>query len=341
MLISFCVVAYNEEDHLPSLFADICSQTYPHSLIEIVLVNSMSTDETRKLMENFKKENKDFKDVVIVDNPKKKQAPGWNIAISASSGDVIIRIDAHTFIPKDFVQKNVECIKSGENISGGRRPNVIDGDTPWRQTLLLAESSMFGSSIAPYRRNTEKSYVKSMFHAAYKREVFKEVGGFNEILGRTEDNEIHYRIRKAGYKLCFNPNIVSYQYTRNSLKRMIKQKYLNGYWIGLTVGVCPQCLCFYHFIPCAFIIGIIVTSLLSTFGFSQLAFLMWSIYWVVAILMASISVIKDNFNLTSIALPVLFFILHISYGLGTLIGIINMPFWRYKNKNYKIPKVIK
>lgn len=341
MLVSFCVVAYNEEDHLPSLFDDICSQTYPHSLMEIVLVNSMSTDGTRKLMENFREENKDFMDVVVIDNHKKKQAPGWNTAISASSGDVIIRIDAHTSIPKDFVQKNVECIKSGEKVSGGQRPNIIDGDTPWRQTLLLAESSMFGSSVAPYRRSTGKSYVKSMFHAAYKREVFEKVGGFNEILGRTEDNEIHYRIRKAGYKLCFNPNIVSYQYTRNSLKKMIKQKYLNGYWIGLTVGVCPKCLCLYHFIPFAFILGIIVTSVLVGYGFLQLATLMWSVYWLLAVFMTVISVRNQNFNLTSILLPVLFFILHISYGIGTLIGLINMPFWRHKNKDYKIPKVIK
>ncbi|EGL38408.1 hypothetical protein HMPREF9126_0168 [Parvimonas sp. oral taxon 110 str. F0139] len=90
--------------------------------------------------------------------------------------------------------------------------------------LLEAESSMFGSGIAPFRNASGKKYVKSMFHAMYKREVLEKVGFFNEKLLRTEDNEFHYRIRKAGYKLCYDDNIISYQHTRNSLSKMIKQK---------------------------------------------------------------------------------------------------------------------
>lgn len=327
MIVSFCVVAYNEQDHLPNLFDDILAQTYPHSMMEIVLVNSMSTDETRRLMEEFREDNKEFKDVIIIDNLKKKQAPGWNVAITAAKGDVIIRIDAHASVPRDFVQKNVDCIKSGEDISGGPRPNIIDDDTPWKRTLLLAESSLFGSGIAPYRRNTGKTYVKSMFHATYKREVFETVGGFNENLGRTEDNEMHYRIRKAGYKICFNPDIVSYQHTRNSFRKMLRQKYLNGYWIGLTTGLCPGCLSVYHFVPFAFVIGIITTSFLAVLGLPLPAILLWGAYWVSAILMAVLSLNKENFNVTSLTLPFLFFLLHICYGIGTAVGLVKMPFW--------------
>jgi len=71
----------------------------------------------------------------------------------------------------------------------------------------------------------------------YKREVLEKVGFFNEKLLRTEDNEFHYRIRKAGYKLCYDDDIISYQHTRNSLSKMIKQKKANGMWIGLTTVV--------------------------------------------------------------------------------------------------------
>ena len=119
---------------------------------------------------------------------------------------------------------------------------------------------MFGSSIASYRNNPGKTYVKSLFHAAYRREVFEKVGFFNEELVRTEDNEIHYRMRKAGYKLCFDPDIISYQYTRSSLKAMLKQKYANGYWIGKTSKVCPKCLSIYHFVPFAFVSAIIASG---------------------------------------------------------------------------------
>ena len=106
--------------------------------------------------------------------------------------------------------------------------------------LLQVENSLFGSSINSSRRSEEKAYVKTMFHAAYRREVLDKVGLFNEQLLRTEDNEFHYRIREAGYKLCYDPSFGSYQYARSDFKRMVKQKYGNGYWIGLTLKVCPR-----------------------------------------------------------------------------------------------------
>lgn len=229
MLVSFCVIAYNEEKAISSLFNDIRNQDYPHDKMEVIFVNAMSEDRTRQLMEEFSKENNGFRRVVVLDNPKKIQAAGWNVAIKEAKGDIIMRIDAHTVIPKEFVSKNVECIQSGENVSGGPRPNIAEEDTPWKHTLLLAERSMFGSSIAPYRKGHHKSYVKSVFHGAYRREVFEKAGLFNENLGRTEDNEMHYRIREAGYKICYNPKIISYQHTRNTWSSMIRQKYGNGY----------------------------------------------------------------------------------------------------------------
>ena len=135
-------------------------------------------------------------------------------------------------------------------VVGGVRPNIVDEETQWKDTLLLAESSMFGSSIAPYRNGGngtgEKIYMKSLFHAAYRREVFDKIGHYNESLARTEDNEIHYRMRKAGFKLRFCPDIISYQHTRSSLPKMLKQKYANGYWIGKTSKVCPGCLSIYQ-----------------------------------------------------------------------------------------------
>ena len=149
----------------------------------------------------------------------------------------------------------MRVLESGEDICGGQRPVIIDEETPWKNTLLLAESSMFGSSIAPYRNNPGKTYVKSMFHAAYRRQVFDKVGFFNENLARTEDNEIHYRMREAGFKLCFDPDIISYQHIRSSLPKMLKQKYSNGLWIGKTAKICPQCLSLYHFCAICFCIG--------------------------------------------------------------------------------------
>lgn len=336
MIVSVCIIAYNEENTLSSLFSDIVNQDYPHDKMEIVLVNSMSADNTRKIMEEFAKKNYGFLDVRIFDNQKKIQAAGWNVAIKNAIGDIIIRIDAHTMIPKEFVSKNVLCIKGGEDVSGGPRPNIAEDHTPWKETLLLAEKSMFGSSIAAYRRSHHKAYVKSVFHGAYKRGVFEKVGLFNENLGRTEDNEMHYRITKAGYKICYNPNIISYQHTRNTWKGMIRQKYGNGYWIGLTLGVCPGCLSIYHLVPFGFVVALIITGVVAMWKSSVPVNVLVLAYAAVNMLMSVAAILKEKKKyIGCILLPLIFFSLHVSYGIGTIIGLIKMPFWKHKIKQKK------
>lgn len=330
MLVSLCIVAYNEELYIKDLLADVGSQTYPHDMMEIILIDSISTDKTKQYMTDFADAQQDFADIRILDNPKKKQAAGWNAALKNYKGDIIIRIDAHSRIPADFVAKNVELIRNGEYICGGKRPNVIQNSSPWGTTLLLAEQSMFGSSFADFRNSNERKYVKSVFHGAYRREVFEKAGYFNENLGRTEDNEIHYRIRKAGYRICYSPEIISYQYARSSLKSMLRQKYGNGYWVMLTLKVCPGCISIYHFVPFVFVLGIIVTTLLAMCGFPQLSILMWGLYGILAVTMSVLAILHNKRCVEELLLPFIFLALHISYGLGSLAALFKLPFWKEK-----------
>lgn len=335
MIITVGVIAYNEKNSLGSLLKDICAQTYDHKKIEVLLVDSNSTDNTKKIMETFRKNNKeDFYDIKVLSNPKRTQPCGWNVVLNNYSGDAVVRIDAHASIPTDFIEKNIQTLKD-EDICGGFRPNIIDEKTPWKETLLLVETSMFGSSIAPYRRQQGKTYVNSLFHGAYKRKVFDKVGFFNEDLVRTEDNEIHYRIHKAGFKLCFNPEIISYQHTRNSLKSMIKQKYGNGKWIGLTLSVSPKCLSYYHFVPFLFVGGLIGCTAIALLGYPlllEILVLLYSMFdFVNTVSCFTMRDIHPQFFL----LPLLFPLMHIAYGVGTIVGICEIPFWKRKLKKQK------
>ena len=112
MIVSVCVVAYNEEKVLGKLLEDIQAQDYDHGKMEVVLIDSMSTDSTKEIMDRFQQQMTDFKNVQVLKNPGKKQASGWNVAIKNFSGDVMIRVDAHASIPPEFVRKNVEILES-------------------------------------------------------------------------------------------------------------------------------------------------------------------------------------------------------------------------------------
>lgn len=331
-MVSFCVIAYNEEKNLKSLFSDIRNQDYPHEKMEVIFVDAMSTDRTKELMQRFANENNGFCRVKVLENPKKIQAAGWNVAIKAAQGDIILRIDAHTKIPSQFVTNSVRSIESGEWVTGGARPNIAENNTPWKYTLLLAEKSMFGSSIASYRQSGQKRYVKSVFHGAYRKEVFDKAGLFNEDLGRTEDNEMHYRIRKAGYKICYDPQIISYQHTRGTWYGMIRQKYGNGYWIGLTLGVCPKCFSIYHFVPLVFVLAILVCIVLAICGFPFFLKLLVISYAMLNLVMSFLAVRGEKKYGYYVLIPIIFLSLHLAYGLGTLVGIISMPAWKRRHR---------
>ena len=232
LLVSIVISAYNEEKYLPGLIEDLKNQTYPKENIEILFINAMSTDGTTAIIQQFIKDDTEFNSIRLYNNPKKNQASGFNLGVKHSVGDLILKIDAHSKVTESFVMNNVAVIQQGESVCGGPRPTIVEGKGKWAETLHLVEENMFGSSIANYRNSSEDRYVSSIFHGMYKREVFQKVGLVNEQLGRTEDNDIHYRIREQGYKIRYSPSILSYQYIRPTFKKMLHQKYSNGLWIG-------------------------------------------------------------------------------------------------------------
>ena len=324
LTVSFIIIALNEEKTLPRLLNSIEQQSYNHKCIEIILVDSMSEDHTKSIMEEFARTS-DFKRVACAENKKIIQASGWNVALKLVTSEVIIRLDAHAQLPADFVEKNIKLISEGQNICGGKVKNYILEPTSWQRVINMAEDSLFGGSIAAFRHKDTAGYVSTLAFATYKKEVFDTVGYFNEALVRTEDNEMHYRMRAAGYKFFYSPDIVSYRETRASLYKLIRQKFLNGYWIGRTLWICPQCFSIYHFIPLFFVLAIIFTAILAAFGVWQLAAVMWLCYFAMNIIMTifAILVAKDN-NTYCLCLPFIFLFLHVAYGIGTIKGLLRL-----------------
>ena len=318
MKVSIIITARNEEKYLPMLFEDILNQTYPLQNIEVVLMDSNSTDNTRKLMEEFKNNNESLS-VQIVTNERQIQAAGFNEGVKHATGDVVLKIDAHSRIPQDFVQKNVNEIIAGAFVCGGNRPTVVDSDDDFSKTLHIVEESALGSSIANYRKSNVKRKVNSIFHGMYRKEVFEKVGLADERLLRTEDNEFHYRVRKAGYDIIFNPEIESYQYIRPTFTKMIQQKFANGYWIGLSSHICRDCLSLFHFGP-----GVFVATLLILMMFTPISFIplltVFGLYILAVLGLSIFEISKQKYNHTLLLIPFIMIAVHFAYGIGTIKG---------------------
>jgi cellulose synthase/poly-beta-1,6-N-acetylglucosamine synthase-like glycosyltransferase len=322
-LVSLVVIAYNEEQTIAGLLGDIAAQDYPHDKVELLFVDSASTDGTKKLFEEFAREEDSFANIRMLDNPARFLPQGCNVALGAYAGDVFVRVDAHARIPADFIRRNVEVLESGEFACGGVRPTVLQKPTPWGEALLLAENSAFGSSPAAYRRGQERSVVDSVFHGAYRREVFDTVGRYDERLLRTEDNDMSYRIRRAGFHFVLDPAVRSEQFVRSSLRRMVRQKEANGYWIGRMAYIQPGAISLFHLVPLVFVLALLA-SLAMGLLLSWLPFIiLLALYLVADLGMALRAILQaSGRSIALLVLPLVFPLIHISYGIGTFRGLI-------------------
>lgn len=332
MLVSVIIGLLNEEYYLPKLIKDLQEQTYPKNKIELVFIDGMSTDKSWDILTKFREEDEEFYDIVLLKNPKVILSAGMNIGIKNATGECFLKVDCHSQIPSNFIEKNVEIINEGEFVCGGPRPNIIEEQTFFKNTLLSVEEAMFGSGIANYRKSSRKKYVSSVFQGMYRREIFEQCGLLDEFVGRVEDNELHYRIRKHGYRIRYNNDIVSYQFTRPTYKRMLKQKYSNGYWIGKVSHVYPRAFSIFHFVPLLFVLAIVSCLYLSIFDATYLLILCGT-YGVFLLLSTIISLLKNIFNITDLLMPFLIFGVHLAYGIGTLVGIVSGFKWK---KDYLI-----
>lgn len=326
MKLSFIIVAYNSEKTLDNSLRSLKNQDYPHKEIEVILVDGLSSDKTKQKMLEFQNDETSFGRIVVKDNPGKFLACGWNVALKEVTGEIILRVDAHTEFPKDFISKNIQCIERGKSICGGKVISILEDDSQMNRVLLEAENSMFGGGFTFFRRGEVCKYTNTLAFAAYKKEVFDATGFYNERLVRTEDNDMHYRMQKAGYKFFFNPEIVSYRYCRSSFSKLIRQKYLNGYWVGLTMAVQPKAFSVFYFVPFLFVLGLIFFSILTILTpWPLVAYL--SAYSIILALSLFAAIAKSGFYPALLLLPIILFCLHIGYGIGTIKGLTMIPSW--------------
>ena len=296
------------------------NQTYPKDRYEIIVVDGCSDDGTVDIVNGIIREfSTDSFHIRLVDNPKRILASGWNIGIKAAKGEYVTRIDAHAEAAPDFIEKSVNTMLSvNAACVGGKLDSIpVEGDD-----LLVSKvlSSSFGVGNSSFRVSDTAGYADTAVYGLYKKSVFEEAGYFDEKMVRNQDIDLHSRIKKAGYKFYFNPEIHSVYHTRSSVKKMVKQAYGNGKWNMVLVKKGSSALSLRHLVPFFF-----VTYLaLSIVG----GFFYWPIWALCGGVMALYFVLgfiagakKVKSFVDRIKMPFLFFLLHSSYGAGYYAGL--------------------
>ena len=317
--VSFVIPMLNERDAIERCLDSVLTQNYPRDKIEILVIDGMSEDGSRELVKSMAQKIEQIK---LFDNPRKRTPISLNIGARNAQGDIVVILGAHTKIHPDFVKHNIRYINE-LNIKcvGGTQINV--GETPMQEAIGIAMGSLFGIPSAPYRFYKKKKFVDTVVYAAYKKELFDTVGYFDEKLHISEDAEFNWRIRKAGYKIFYTPEIISYYYPRKSLRTLFKQFYNYGILRVNVIKKHPDAFKFIHILPPLFVSLLLVTAIsgilipeTSLFFFSLLA--VYLIYLITGAFITAQNTQKPEYIFKLIFI---FMTMHISWGLGFLRGI--------------------
>jgi len=315
----------NEEKYLTECLASLVNQEYDNEKYEILVVDGMSTDRTREIVKEFETR---YKNVKLLDNPNETVPYALNIGIKQARGDVIIRVDGHAVIEKDYLHQCVKYLKrTNAECVGGIIESI--NQTFIGRAIALAMSSRFGVGNVRFRTTGEEGYVDCLAFGAYRREIFDKIGYFDEEFVRCQDDEFNYRLRKFDGKIFLTPKIKSYYYPRSNLKKLWRQYFQYGLWKIRGLQRHFKTMQPRQFVPSIFVSSLMVTGIFGIFSkITFSVFLLIIIVYVTVSLSISVKIsINKGFTYFCI-LPVIFFILHASYGLGFLWGLIKFSkFW--------------
>lgn len=319
--VAIVIPTLNEEHFISRCLNSIIKQTYEFEKMDVMIIDGGSTDNTKKIVAEYQKSHQNIR---FIENKKKIQSVAFNIGFKKSTAPYIIRLDAHAEYDSKYISLCIENLKQDEKRGNvGGRCNILPfNQSIWAQTNAILNHSRFGIGGAAFRVSNEAHNTDSVPFGAFPRKIIEKIGGMREDLPRGEDNEYNSRIRKAGYKIFFDPNIISSYFARPTLGASCKQMYANGNSIGYLYYIDREAIGIRHLVPLLFVVSglfsIIISVLWSPFCY---VFCGGLALYLIADAMASIMGAKDNVKCT-LPLFILFSCVHVSYGIGTIAGLI-------------------
>ena len=307
----------NEESHIERCLASALAQSYPSDRTEVLVVDGRSSDRTRDIVERVAR---DVPRVALLDNPRHNQAAAMNIGFAHSSGDVIARLDGHAEWQPDHLERCVELLErtGADNVGGTMVPR---GESPTAIAVGAATQSRFGAGGATYRWGDKLAEVDTVWLGCFRRSALERVGGYDEELPPHEDYELNARIRSTGGRIVFSPDVRTGYWPRADLRALGKQYYRYGLAKTRANRRTPGLVRVYHLGPPALTVcAALALPAIAGGGRSRLVALGGTAAYGATVLGVSLARGRGLPPAAAARLPLVFPVLHLSWGAGFLAG---------------------
>jgi glycosyltransferase involved in cell wall biosynthesis len=322
--VSIIVPCFNEENRIHFLLDAVFAQTYPRDLMDVTIADGHSTDHTRDVIASFQLEYPDLR-LKVVDNHIRSIPAALNCAIHASSGEIILRLDAHSGPSQDYVERSVTALLAGKGENVGGIWNIRPGADTWvARSIAVAASHPVAVGDALYRHAKEAAHVDTVPFGAYRRTLIDRIGGYDESLLANEDYELNTRIRQSGGKIWLDPAISSVYFARSTLSALARQYNRYGFWKFKMLRRYPATLRWRQALPPLFVaslIGLMLLIPIFPFFVWQLGFELLVYFGILGVLGFRQS-IKRNEYFYILGMPMAIAVMHFAWGAGFLWSIL-------------------
>ena len=326
-LVSVVVPCRNEATHISGCLDSLLENDYPR--VEILVVDGLSQDGTREVIGDYAKH---YSNIQLLDNPGQITAKALNIGIRQARGDYIMVAGAHASFPAGYISGLMSYLKQLDGVGVGGSMVTHSDHSTIGNSIARVLSNRVGVGNSMFRLGTNQPIsVDTVPFGIYHRDVFRQAGLYDERLVRNQDIEFSKRIIHRVGKLFLVPTIQCHYYFKGRYGLLARSNFRNGLWNILAVYITRnfRSISFRHVVPALFLLLILLTLFLGLFVqgvFLLLLFLAGAGY----LLLLAITAIRINNRQTSVpAIIWSFIVLHFSYGCGSLVGLVSLPFRRF------------
>ncbi len=253
--VSVIVPVLDEADHFDDALTTVLGQSYDGPL-EFVFVDGGSRDGTRERLAELEEAGR----CRVVDNPRPGIPASLNLGLGAASGEVLVRMDAHTIYAPDYVARGVDALTAGDGewVAG---PALAQGDGAWSRWVAIALGSRLGVGGADFRLAGERRLTDAAFGGALWRDRLVALGGWDESWEVNEDGELAARALRAGWRILLEPAMTARYIPRDDPRELARQYWRYGYWRAKTSARYPESMRPSHVAPPLLLVAIVAALL--------------------------------------------------------------------------------
>lgn len=347
MKVSVLIPTYQESKYIGRCLESLVANDYDFAGTgsEILVIDGHSTDGTRDIVTEIMSRHP-F--VHMIDNPDTVQVVGLNVGIGLAVGDIIIRCDAHSEYPHNYIPELVKWHEKGIAANIGGCWITMPGDESLSAHAIAAimrHPLGVGFTYRTVQRGKER-FVDTVPFGSWKRETLDKFGPFDEEFTRAQDLEHNVRLRQQDQKILMLPWLRIRYFARETFDKAASMFYQYGYWKNKVNKKFGTLCSLRQLIPPLFVLGFFSILIATIIAFALSSPFAPAVAYCLAayagIYLAAISISAlfilarqkdpDRRSVRFLILLVFaFLITHFSYGIGYLRGLVEIMLFNRKN----------